>query len=189
MSLTLIDGELVAERRPLNLPEEEKRPVVCVFDPLINFHWPLLESCFGDLVGLLDILKFDAKSFSRSEIDEGSIGPLTSIDFIVGLQPVLVISDLVLTPYTQYDCSFGIKMLTNLFGDEHLDQTGLILISNFSKPRISGALNRTNLKFRAKKTFDWDILKENEAQRAVLSNLIFEAYAGNIPDWPDMNIS
>lgn len=163
------------------------KPVVCIFDPLIGFHWPLLESCFGDLVDLLDILRFDANSFSKLEIDRGSIGPLISMDYIIGLEPVLIISDLTLAPYTTYDCRFGIKMLTNLFSNERLDQTGLILISNFSRPRISETLAGTNLKFRAKKTFDWDRLKKDEAQRTVLHNLIFEAYAGNIPDRPNMN--
>jgi hypothetical protein len=167
--------------------ENRHKPNVVIFDPLVAFHWPLLESCFGDLLNLLNVLKFDVRSFSRVGIDRGSIGPGLTMDDIIGLNPILVISELVLAPFMAYDCHFGIKMLTNLFSNEQLDNTGLILVSSFLKRRISEALDETSLKFRVKKTFDWNTLRSSEDQRSTLHDLIFEAYAGNIPDRPDMN--
>lgn len=166
------------------------KPTVCIFDALIGFHWPFLEPCFGKLTNLFNIVKFEGKSFSGLEIERGSIGPNLTIDNMAMLKPALIISDLVIAPMTVGDGSYGIKMLTNLFGDPRLDKTGFVVISDFFGSRHTKLLESfigSQLSLRVNEIFNWESLRNQALSRRFLYNYIFHIYARRIPDRPNLN--
>jgi hypothetical protein len=101
-------GVETAKRR-VDLPEDEKRPVICVFDP-IAVHAVIFDHALAELRDKIDVL-WQAE-FSRTLIDMGGISERTYPVLIAVKKPILLFSELEVIPGEGY--SWGIEMLQNL---------------------------------------------------------------------------
>jgi len=161
--------EITPATQELELIGEERKPIICVFDPLQAFH----RSVFGlALNGLLeDFFIHWFGSFSQSKIERGGMGDGVSPGGIATLSPILLVSELVIAPWVPDDFRFGVKMLQNIRSNEILKKAFLFVVSN------KAALEKSRAYFAALnvcETFTWKDLKEEPIERQRLFNATFD---------------
>lgn len=148
----LIDGELVAERKPLILPEETKKPVICVFDPVTE-HAAILGRALAGIRDGVDI--FWQAEFSRTYIGLGDIDELTHPGLIAAKKPVLIFSELEIIPGER--CDWGIEMLKNLraAGLENVPLAIITGTNNLLRALTSGDTVKKLGKLKVNQVFTW----------------------------------
>lgn len=150
-----------AEREYVDLPEEEKKPVIYVFDPMA-VHAVIFDHALAGIRNKVDIL-WQAR-FSRTWIEVGGIDEWTHGGLIAVKKPVLLVSELEVIPGEGY--GWGVRMLQSLRSTRRLDSIPLIVISsaNCSSEAYGEAGNELG-KLKINQFFAWtDLEKEAKEQ-------------------------
>ena len=167
----LIISDLEAKKKELN-PLQEKKPLVCVFDP-IAAHAPILDFALADLRDEINI--FWQSSFSSFWIENGGITEEMHRGLIAIKKPVLLISELEVIPpgYT-----YGIEMLKNFRQTDGLKNIPLIVIS--SPDCLSKAFEEAGKKLkelRISQFFDWKDLEIEPKEQERLFDFVSQIIA------------
>lgn len=156
-----------------DLPEEEKKPVICVFDP-IGIHALILGFVLGELLDQIEI--FWQSQFSRTFIEMAGISEDVYPGLIAMKKPVLLASELEVTPPEDAYGSthlFGIRMLQNLRHAVGLENTPLVVISNENclakaEKESGGELERLKIDG----TFTWSDLESKPDEQKRLFDFV-----------------
>lgn len=156
------------EKEFIDLPEEEKKPVICVFDP-IAVHAVILDYALAGLRDKVDILW--QAGFSRTWIDVGGIDERTHSGLIAVKRPVLLVSELEVIPGEGY--GWGIKMLQNLRCAKELGNTPLIVISSANYLlKAHGEAGNELGKLKINQFFAWRDLEKEAKERERLFDFV-----------------
>ncbi len=161
------------ERERIDLPEDEKKPVICVFDP-IGIHAIILGFVLGELLDQIKI--FWQSQFSRTFIEMAGISEEVYPGLIAMKKPILLVSELEVTPPEDAYGSthlFGIRMLQNLRRAVGLKNTPLVIISNkdcLAKAEKESGNELEGLKVN--RTFTWNDLQSKSGEQKRLFDII-----------------
>lgn len=162
----LLPEELLEEVAENN---EEKKPVICVLDP-IGLHATILGFVLGELLDRVEI--FWVASFSRTFIGMNGINESLSPHLIAEKKPVLFISELEVIPG---EYSYGVEMLQNIRAEESLKNIPLVVISNKACfARATGESADDLKKLGIIWTFTWDYLERSTVEQDRLFNIVFK---------------
>jgi hypothetical protein len=151
----------------IGLPEEERKPVICVFDPMF-VHAPILDLTLGGIREKVIILW--QALFSTTWIDVGGVDEWTHGGLIAVERPVLLISELEVIPGGYL---YGIKMLKNLRCTSGLENVPLIVISGADcllKAHNEAGKKLAELKIN--QFFNWENLERKPKERERLFDFV-----------------
>jgi len=148
-------------RRGLYLPEEEIKPVICVFDP-IAVHAPILDYALAEIRKEVNV--FWQASFSPVWIEAGGIDEWIDGDLIAVKRPILLISELQVVSGSYL---FGLKMLKSLRRAAGLRNLPLVVISDADcLLEVYDKAEKELKELRVSQFFNWqDLEKESEEQK------------------------
>lgn len=171
--LELEEIGIKAERKHIDFPEEERKPVICVFDPN-TVHSVIFDHALAGLRDRVDI--FWQVSFSQTWIEVGGVDEWTHFGLIAVKRPILLISELEVIPGEGY--KWGIEILQNLRRARCLEDTPLIVISNADcLLKVLGETESTLAKLKINQFFTWTDLEKEPREQQRLFDFVSQILA------------
>ena len=161
-------GVETAKKR-VDLPEDEKRPVICVFDP-IRIHVLILGFVLGEFLDQTEI--FWQSQFSRTFIETAGISKDVYPGLIAMKKPILLVSELETIPG---EYPYGIEMLQNIRRTVGLKNTPLVIISNedcLARAKAESGSELEELKIDG--IFTWNDLQRKPGEQQRLFNIVLQ---------------
>ena len=161
-------GVETAKKR-VDLPEDEKRPVICVFDP-IRIHVLILGFVLGEFLEQTEI--FWQSQFSRTFIGMAGISEDVYPGLIAMKKPILLVSELEIIPGGY---PYGIEMLQNIRRTVGLKNTPLVIISNEDcLARAKAELGSELEELKIDRIFTWNDLQRKPGEQQRLFNIVLQ---------------